>query len=119
MPALNGQVITQLTNNSGQPAITVTWFYNPATGALRNNTVAWAAPDGTNYPAGSGAVIAANQLGRPVSMRINDTNGNQIRRINLPPGGRAATAAQLAAAPPPDGPYTTIADMAGLTFDLS
>lgn len=119
MPALNGQVIVTIPNASGVPAVTVTWFFNPATQALRNNTVAWTAPSGTVYPIGTGALIADNQLGRPVRMRINDAGGNQIRRVNLPAGGRSVTAAQLAAAAPPDGPYTTTADLNGITFDLS
>jgi hypothetical protein len=119
MPALNGQVITTITTATGVPAVTVTWFFNPATGNLRNNPVPWTAPDGTVYPAGTGALIADNQLGRTVRMRINDENGNQIRRVQLPTGGRSVTANQLANAPAPDGPYLTTADFNGLTFDLS
>src|SRR5687768_14154008 len=119
MPALNGQVITTITDDNGIPAVTVTWFFNPANGNLRNNPLPWTAPDGTLWPAGSGALIADNQLGRQVRVRVNDENGVQIRRVTLPIGGRAATAAQLANAPAPDGPYTTSADFNGLTFDLS
>jgi hypothetical protein len=119
MPALSGQVITSLTDSSGNVAVQVTWFFNPSTGALRNNPSAWTAADGTVYPVGTGALIAANLLGRAVKMRINDVSGNQIRRVQLPAGGRSVTAAQLASAPSPDGPYTTAADLNGLTFDLS
>ncbi len=119
MPALNGQVIMQLTNSAGQPALTVTWFFNPATGALRNNPAQWTAPDGTVYPANTGALIADNQLGRTVRCRINDENGNQIRRVQIPAGGRSVTATQLANAPAPDGPYTVASDLNGLTFDVS
>lgn len=119
MPALTGQVITQLTTSTGAPAVTVTWFFNPANGNLRNNPAQWTAPDGTAYPAGTGALIADNQLGRAVRMRINDPQGVLLRRVQLPPGGRSVTANQLANAPAPDGPYTTSADLNGLTFDLS
>lgn len=119
MPALNGQIIVQLTTNSGAPAVTVTWFYNPANGNLRNNPAQWTAPDGTVYPAGTGALIADNQLGRAVRMRVNDAAGTQIRRVQIPAGGRALTATQLANAPAPDGPYLTAQDLNGLTFDLS
>lgn len=119
MPALNGQIITTITDGTGAVAVCATWFYNPATGALRNNPAAWTSPDGTVWPIGSGALIAANQLGRTVKVRVNDAGGNQIRKVSIPAGGGALTAAQLAAAPPPDGPYTTAADFNGLTFDLS
>jgi hypothetical protein len=119
MPALNGQIIVQLTTSTGAPAVTVTWFFNPANSNLRNNPAQWVAPDGTVYPAGTGALIADNQLGRAVRMRINDAQGNQVRRVQIPAGGRSVTAAQLAAAPAPDGPYVTSQDLNGLTFDLS
>lgn len=119
MPALTGQVISSITDASGNPAVTVTWFFNPVTRALRNNPVAWTSPDGTVWPIGSGALIGVNQLGRQVRVRINDLQGNEIRRVTLPAGGRALTAAQLASAPAPDGPYTSADDFNGLTFDLS
>lgn len=119
MPALNGQVITTLTDAAGVPAVTVTWFFNPVTRALRNNTAAWTAPSGTVYPIGSAALIGDNQTGRQVRMVINDAAGNMIRRVTLPIGGRAVTATQLANAPAPDGPYTTLDDLNGITFDMA
>lgn len=119
MPALSGQVVTTIPDANGVAAVTVTWFFNPANGNLRNNPAAWTSPDGTVWPIGSGALIAANQLDHTVRVRVNDLAGNQVRRVTLPVGGRAVTAAQLAAAPAPDGPYTTSADFNGLTFDLS
>lgn len=119
MPALNGQVITTITDGTGTPVVTVTWFFNPVNGNLRNNTVAWTAPSGTVWAIGSGALIADNQLGRQVRCTISDENGNLIRRVTLPAGGRSVTATQLANAPAPDGPYTTTADFNGITFDLA
>lgn len=119
MPALNGQVITTIPTATGAVAVCVTWFFNPANGNLRNNPTAWTSPDGTVWPVGSGALIAANQLGRTVKVRINDAGGAEIRRVSIPAGGRAVTAVQLANAPAPDGPYTTSADFNGLTFDLA
>lgn len=119
MPALNGQVITTVPDGNGVPAVTVTWFFNPANGSLRNNPIAWTGPDGTVFPIGTGALIAVNQTGRAVRMRINDDQGNQIRRVQIPIGGRSVTATQLANAPAPDGPYLTNADLNGITFDLS
>ena len=119
MPALSGQVITTITDQNGSPVVTVTWFFDPTTRALRNNPQPWTAPDGTVYPAGTGALIADNQTGRPVKVRVNDTSGNQVRRVTIPATGRAVTATQLANAPAPDGPYLTAADLNGVTFDLS
>lgn len=119
MPALSGQVITTITKGDGTAAVVVTWFFNPVTRVLRNNPIAWTSPDGTVWPIGSGALIAANQMGRQVRVRINDDQGVQIRRVTIPAGGRALTATQLANAAPPDGPYTSADDLNGLTFDLS
>ena len=51
MPALSGQVITTITDENGVPAVTVTWFWDPATMLLRNNPTPWTAPDGTVWPA--------------------------------------------------------------------
>lgn len=119
MTALNGQVITTITDATGAPAVTVTWFFNPANSALRNNPTAWTAPSGTVWPINSGALIADNRLGRQVRCVVNDAAGNMIRRVTLPAGGRAITAAQLASAPAPDGPFTTVQDLNGLTFDLA
>lgn len=115
MPALSGQVVTAL----GAAAVTVTWWFNPANGNLRNNPAQWTAPSGTVYPAGTGALIGDNLLGRAVRVRINDAGGNQIRRVTLPPGGRSVTANQLSNAPAPDGPYNVTGDFNGLTFDLT
>lgn len=119
MPALIGQVITTLTSAQGQPVLTITWFFNPSTRALRNNPSSWTAPGGTVYPAGIGALIADNKLGRAVRVRVNDASGNLVRRVQIPAAGRVVTASQLANAPAPDGPYTSADDFNGLTFDLS
>lgn len=119
MPALSGQVITTLTDGTGAPVVVVSWFFNPSTGALRNNPQSWTAPDGSVYPAGTGALIADNALGRPVRMTINDENGNLLRRVQIPSGGRSLTANQLANAPAPDGPYVLASDLNGISFDLS
>ena len=75
MPALSGQIISTITDSAGVPVLVVTWFFNPATRALRNNPQAWTAPDGTVYPAGTGALIAVNTLGRQIRVRINDESG--------------------------------------------
>lgn len=119
MGALNGQTITTIRNGQGAVVVEVTWFFDPTTRALRNNTVAWTDSDGTVWPVNAGALIGNNLAGKAVKVRINDENGNQIRRVTLPIGGRAVKAAALAAAAPPDGPYVSADDFNGLTFDLS
>jgi hypothetical protein len=119
MPALSGQIIMTVTDAAGFAAVTVTWFFNPTTRALRNNPTDWTDPTGQVWAAGSGALIAANTLGRPVKVRINDAEGNQVRRVTIPIGGRALKAVPLANAPAPDGPYTVAEDLNGVTFDLS
>lgn len=120
MPALNGQVIMQITDVTGAPVVTVTWFFDPTTRALRNNPAPWTAPDGTIYATGTGALIADNRMDRQVRVRVNDAQGAMVRRVTIPAsGGRAVTRTQLANAPAPDGPYTTADDFNGLTFDLA
>lgn len=117
MPALFGQVIMTITDAIG--AVVVTWFFDPATRALRNNPSDWTDPTGQVWEAGSGALIAANTTGRPVKVRINNAAGELVKRVNIPPAGRAVKATPLANQPPPDGPYTVAEDFNGLTFDLS
>ena len=119
MPALSGQIIMTVTGATGAPAVVVTWFFDPTTRVLRNNPADWTDPTGQVWATGSGALIAANQLGRPVKVRINDAQGNEVRRVTIPVNGRAIKATPLANAPAPDGPYTVAEDFNGLTFDLT
>lgn len=119
MPALSGQIITTIRDGDGNVAVEVTWFYDPATRALRNNPQAWTDADGTVWPANAGALIANNMTGRTVRIFINDASGNLLRRVSLVAGGRAVKAAALAAQGPPDGPYTTADDFNGISFDLA
>lgn len=120
MPALSGQIITTIPDGTGAVAVEVTWFFNPATRALRNNPQAWTDSDGTVWPANAGALIANNRLNRQVRVKIVDqVTGDLIRRVTLPIAGRAVKAAVLAAQAPPDGPYVSADDFNGLTFDLS
>lgn len=118
MPALSGQVISTLRDGSGAPIITLTWFYNPATGALRNSTAAWTSPSGKQYPAGS-CLIVDNGTGRAVKVSASNPETGTSRTFNIPINDRVLTAAQLAAVPAPNGPVTMSADLSGITFDLS
>lgn len=82
MPALTGQVITTITDNSGNPAVQVTWFFDPTPAlnvatwvdndnvshppgtvplnTLRNNTVAWTDARGTVWGIGTVAAVGVN-----------------------------------------------------------
>ncbi len=117
MPALSVQVIMTVTDTTGAPAVVVTWFFNPTTRALRNNPADWTDPTGQVWAAGSGALIAANQTGQPVRVRINNAAGESVKRVNIPVGGRAIKPTPLAN--DPDGPWLVAEDFNGLTFDLS
>jgi hypothetical protein len=119
MTALSGQVVSTLYGPASAVAVQATWFFNPASGALRNNPAAWTDGAGKTWAAGTGALIAANETGKQVRVVIYDGGGNAVRQVKIPNKGASATVAQLAAAPPPDGPFTTAADFNGLTFDLS
>jgi hypothetical protein len=118
MPALTGQVITTLRDGAGTPVITVSWFFNPANGNLRDSTTAWTSPSGKVYPAGS-ALIADNGTGRAVSLTVVNPETSKQRTFAIPVNDRKLTAAQLLAIPAPNGPVATSADLAGLSFDLS
>lgn len=113
MPALSGQVISTLTDANGNVAIVATWFYDQATGNLRNGT--WTSERGTF----NGALIADNATGRTVKVNVANTDGTVARTFSIPTSGRALSAADLAAVPPPNGPVTTNAQLSGLTFDLT
>ena len=119
MPALSGQVIMTISDSQGQPAVIISWFFDPSTRVLRNNPAPWTSADGTVWPINSGALIAVNQLGRAVKVRVNDDQGVLIRQVRLPAGGATITKNQLANAAPPDGPYISADDLNGLTFDLA
>lgn len=108
MPALSGQVITTLTDGSGQPYIVATWFWDPATGLLRDGTYV------TSRGSRTGALIVDNLTGGQQRVVVRDAAGAELRSVNVPSNGAARTAAQMASAG-----FTTAADLNGLTFDLA
>lgn len=108
MGALNGQVISTLTDGSGQPLIVATWFWDPATGLLRNGTYV------TSRGSQTGALIVDNLTGGSVRLVVRDAAGAELRSVNVPVNGVTRTAAQMASAG-----YTTVQDLNGLTFDLA
>jgi hypothetical protein len=112
MPALNGEVISTLTDSNGNVALQVVFFYDPVTRLLRDSTYTV-----TGGAIKTGAVIVDNQTGVAQTLVVVDpalTRGT--RTINIPIGGRVATVAQLAALPTP---FTTLDDMNGLTLALA
>lgn len=107
MPALNGEVITTVTNAAGAPIFVIYQFFNPADGTLRNATQATS--DGSK----TGALVVDNMTAKSQTLTVDSAGGQ--RRISIPANGAALTVAQLAAIPPPDGPFATISDLAGLS----
>lgn len=107
MPALNGGIITTVTDESGTAIFVIYQFFNPSDGSLRNATQATS--DGTK----TGALIVDNMTTRSQTITVDGAGGQ--RRINVPAKGTALTVAQLASIPPPDGPFATIGDLSGLS----
>ena len=120
MPSLVGQVESTIYTANGQPAITITWFFDNTTRVLRTNPAQWTAPDGTVYPAGSGALIVDNALPKQIRVEVN-VGGTVVRWIDVPAStNRAFSPTQLANISPANGgPYTTAADFNGVTFSLA
>lgn len=108
MPALNGQVIMTLRDGSGNTLILATWFYDPVTFLLRDDTFI------TSRGAQTGALIVDNLTGRSVRVVVRDSTGAELRSVSVPTSGVTRTAAQMASAG-----YTTVQDLNGLTFDLA
>jgi hypothetical protein len=118
VPALSGQVITTIRDSNGNSILTATWFFDPATGNLRNSLSPWTSPSGKVYAAGS-CLIADNGTGRVVKVVVENPETGSHRTFSIPVNDRTLTAAQLAAVPAPNGPVTTVQDLNGLSFDLS
>lgn len=108
MPALTGQVIITLTNAAGAVAIVATWFFDPATRALRTGTYTTSQGDKI------GALVADNLTGLTQRVAIRDSGGAELRSISVPVGATALSVAQLAAIG-----FTTADDFNGLTFDIT
>lgn len=108
MPALNGEIISTLTDGIGSPVFVIYEFFDPATGNLRDATQA------TSVGNRTGALIVDNMTGR--SQKITATSdAGTVKTFNIPVNGRTLTVAQLSALPPPDGPISSISDLAGLS----
>lgn len=113
-----GQITVSIADADGN-TLAVAWFFDPASRVLRDNPQPWTGPDGVDWPAGTGALIAQNGFGRGVRVRVNDQHGDLLRQVAVPAGSSAVSAADLAAATAPDGPFATADDLAGATFDVS
>jgi hypothetical protein len=106
--ALPGQIISTIPDGSGATAIQVVIFFNPANGSLRNGTFT------TSAGVQNGAIIADNLTGRTQRVVVRDGAGVVLRSVTIRTTDRAFTAAQCAAAG-----FSTTADIAGLTFELT
>lgn len=102
-----------LRDGNGATVIQSTTNFTAATGALRDAVVATSAGNRT------GALVVDNVTGATQRVLVRDPSGAEVKSFSIPSSGRALTVAQLAAVPPPDGPITTLADLAGLTFDIT
>lgn len=113
MPALNGEVISTLTDGTGAPVFVVYEFYTPATGALRDVT------QQTSTGPRTGALIVDNMTGKTQSVTVADAS-TTAKTFSVPASGVALTTTQLAANKQSNGgPITTIQDLAGLTLSLT
>lgn len=84
-------------------------FYDVPTGALRDATQV------TSRGNRTGALIVDNMTGRPQRVTVTNPETGSIRNLSVAANGAALTVAQLAGIAPPDGPITTIQDLAGLS----
>jgi hypothetical protein len=113
MPALTGAVVSTITDGTGAPVFVIYEFFDPATNLLRDATQT------TSRGARTGALIVDNQTGRPQRITVLNADTGSARNINVTANGVALTVAQLAALAPPDGPITTIQDLAGISPSLT
>jgi hypothetical protein len=113
VPALNGEIISTITNETGQPVFVIYEFYDPATRAMRDATQA------TSTGTRTGALIVDNMTGRTQSITVSNPETGTVKTFSIPSSGSALTAAQLAGIPPPNGPINTIADLAGISPTLT
>lgn len=113
MPALNGEVISTITDGTGTPIFVIYEFFTPGTGALRDATQMTSAGSRT------GALIVDNMTGRTQSVTATNDVGT-VKTFSIPASGAVLTAAQLAANKANNGgPITTIQDLAGISPSLT
>jgi hypothetical protein len=112
VPALTGGVVSTIYDATG-PVFIVSQWYDPATGNLRDQATSTA--NGTK----TGALVVDNRTGRTQRVTVTNPETGTVKTFTIPATGTALTVAQLAAIPPPDGPVTTIHDLAGLSPSLT
>lgn len=108
MPALVGQVVMTLRDATGAIVIQYTASWVDGTGEMRDAVV----PTSTGNR--TGALVVDNLTGLAKRVVVRDAAGAEIRSVTVPANGAARTAAQLASAG-----IDNIADLNGLTFDLT
>lgn len=113
MPALNGEVISTITDGTGQPVFVIYEFFTPGTGALRDATQT------TSTGSKTGALIVDNMTGKTQGVTCTNEAGT-VKTFSVPAAGIALTVAQLAANKANNGgPITTMADLAGISPALT
>lgn len=112
MPALNGQVVLTLTDGNGAPVFVITESYTVGTLVMRDATVQ------TSTGPKVGALVVDNMTGRTQAVTATSDTGT-VKTFSIPTTGRVLTAAQLAAIPAPNGPVTTMADLAGIAPSIT
>lgn len=114
MPALNGQVVSTITDGAGQPVFVLTENFDPSAGnILVDKTVQ------TSTGAKTGALIVDNLTGKTQQVSVSSESG-AAKTFNVPAAGIVLTAATLAKNNAANGgPITTMADLAGISPTLS
>jgi hypothetical protein len=113
VPALIGQVVSTITDGTGQPVFVVYENFDPAQG---NTLIDKAVQTLTGTK--TGALVVDNMTGRTQSVTCSD--GSVVKTFSIPAGGAVLTAAQLAANRANNGgPITTLADLAGISPTLT
>jgi hypothetical protein len=115
VPALPGGVVSTITDADGDPLFVISQWYRPVpegdgTNLLRDAVTA------TSRGNRTGALVVDNVTGRAQRITVT-SDGGPVKTLTVGPVGTVLTVAQLAAIPPPDGPFRTIQDLAGLSPD--
>jgi hypothetical protein len=115
VPAQSGGIVSTITDGNGDPLFVISEWYQPVpqgdgTNLLRDAVTA------TSRGNRTGALVVDNGTGRAQRVAVTSDAGT-VKTFTIGPAGTVLTAAQLAAIPPPDGPFRTIQDLAGLSPD--
>jgi hypothetical protein len=105
--------VSTVPDENGTPVFVISEWYQPVpqgdgTNLLRDAVTA------TSRGNRTGALVVDNMTGRAQRVTVTSDAGT-VKTFTVGPVGTVLTVAQLAAIPAPDGPFTTIQDLAGLS----